>query len=510
MARIAIVSIMLEVNSFSPVTTEEDFRKSCYMVGDEILEEAAKEAPILAREIKPFIKTMNETGDWTPVPTICTYYEPWGPIEEGFFKRYLADVRKMLEDAAEKNGPLDGVYICNHGAMAATHGEDPDGELYEMVRDVVGPEIPVVVTVDLHANISERMMAMADMIISYKTNPHVDQPERAVEAAHILRRMLAGERFAKSWLRLPITPPSVRLLTAPKGTYADAIRAAIKAEEGNDGLASVSVVGSFSFADLSKCGITVMAYGEQALADEIVDRLAQNIWAGREDFLVRLTSVEDAVAEAVAAGTSGGKKKVCLADVADNPGGGGCGNTTGLLLPLIESGAENICYGLFSDPDVAAEAHEKGVGATFEATFNRDPAYDFTETFTREVGVLALSDGFVAGRRGCRAGRTMKIGPAAALKLGGMTLLVISRRMQMYDPALIEEFGLDIASFSTIALKSRGHFRAGFDIFFDDEEIFEVDAPGLTTPVLTRFDWKALPRPCYPIDEDAVWDNATN
>jgi microcystin degradation protein MlrC len=505
MARIAIVSIMLEVNSFSPVTTEEDFRKSCYMVGDEILEEAKKDAPLLAREIKPFIKAMDETGDWTPIPTICTYYEPWGPIDEGFFKRYLADVRKMLEDA-DGEAPLDGVYICNHGAMAATHGEDPDGELYEMVRAVVGPSIPVVVTVDLHANISQLMMDAADIIISYKTNPHVDQPERAIEAAHVLRRMLKGERFAKSRIRLPITPPSVRLLTAPKGTYADALRAATKAEQDNDALTSVSVVGSFSFADLSKCGMTVMAYGEQAAADEITNRLAQEIWAAREDFLVKLTSVEDAVAEAVASGRSGGAKKVCLADVADNPGGGGCGNTTGLLLPLVEAAPENILFGLFSDPAVAAEAHEKGVGATFDATFNRTPAYDFTETFTREVEVLALTDGFVVGRRGCREGRTMKLGLSAALKLGGMTLLIISRRMQMYDPALIEQFGLDIAFFSTIALKSRGHFRAGFDIFFENDEIYEVDAPGLTTPMLTRFDWKALPLPCYPIDEDTVWD----
>ena len=507
MARIAIVSIMLEVNSFCPVTTEEDFLKSCYLVGNEILVEAKKDAPLLAREIKPFIKAMDESGGWTPIPTICTYYEPWGPIDEGFFKRYLADVRKMLEDA-DKEAPLDGVYICNHGAMAATHGEDPDGELYEMVRDVVGQDIPVVVTVDLHANISELMMEKADIIISYKTNPHVDQPERAIEAAHVLRRMLKGERFANSRIRLPITPPSVRLLTAPEGTYADALRAATKAEEDNDALVSVSVVGSFSFADLSKCGITVMAYGEQAAANEITNRLAQEIWAGREDFLVRLTSVEDAVALAVEAGESDGQKKVCLADVADNPGGGGCGNSTGLFLPLLNASPKNILCGLFSAPAVAAEAHEKGVGAKFEATFNDPAAYDFTETFTREVEVLALTDGFVKGRRGCRKGRTMKLGLSAALKIGDMILLVISRRMQMYDPALIEQFGLDISSFSTIALKSRGHFRAGFDIFFENDEIFEVDAPGLTTPILTRFDWKALPRPCYPIDKDAVWEGA--
>ena len=502
MPRIAIISIMLEVNSFSPVTKEEDFRNSCYLVGDEILEEAAKAAPILAREIKPFIQAMDKSGDWTPVPTVCTYYEPWGPIEEGFFKRYLAEVRSILENEE----PLDGIYICNHGAMAATHDEDPDGELYEMVRQVVGPDIPMVVTVDLHANISERMLDNADIIISYKTNPHVDQPERAIEAAHILRRMLTGERFSKSLLRLPITPPSVRLLTGSEGTYADAIREAREAEQENDELVSVSVLGSFSFADLSKCGLTIIAYGQEEAANVITNKLARDIWAKRDDFRVELTSIDEAIEKAVAAGRSGGAKKICLADVADNPGGGGCGNTTGILLPLMESGADNVCFGLFSDPDVAAEAHEKGVGAVFEAVFNRNPAYEFTQTFAQEVEVLHLSNGFVAGRRGCRAGRTMKLGLSAALKMGGITLLVISRRMQMYDPALIEEFDLDIASFSTVALKSRGHFRAGFDIFFDDDEIFEVDAPGLTTPVLARFDWKGLPRPCYPIDEDTTWD----
>lgn len=501
MARIAIISIMLEVNSFSPVTKEEDFRKSCYLVGDEILQEAAKEAPILAREIKPFINAMNESGDWTPVPTVCTYYEPWGPIEEGFFKRYLLEVRSILE----KEAPLDGVYICNHGAMAATHDEDPDGELYEMVRKIVGPEIPIVVTVDLHANISDRMMDSSDIIISYKTNPHVDQPERAIEAAGILRRMLGGERFSKSRLRLPITPPSVRLLTKPAGTYADAIRKACVAEEEINDLVSVSVVGSFSFADLSKCGLTVLAYGTQKAANKITKHLAKDIWENRDDFRVELTSVDKAIQKAVEAGRSNGTQKLCLADVADNPGGGGCGNTTGLLLPLIEAGAENVCFGLFSDPAVASEAHEKGVGGKFCAVFNREPAYDFTQTFSRDVEVLSLSSGFVAGRRGCRAGRTMKLGPSAALKLDGITIIVISRRMQMYDPALVEEFGLDISSFSTMALKSRGHFRAGFDIFFDDDEIFEVDTPGLTTPVLSRFNWKALPRPCYPIDENATW-----
>ncbi|ETX04255.1 MAG: hypothetical protein ETSY2_29855 [Candidatus Entotheonella gemina] len=127
-------------------------------------------------------------------------------------------MRQLLDEA----GPLDGIYVSNHGAMIATEDTDPDGELYALARETVGPHHPVVATVDLHANISVRMANSADAIVSYRTNPHVDQAERAAEAAQLMRRLLAGERFDKSFIRLPIAAPPVTLLTA-HGAYADMI-----------------------------------------------------------------------------------------------------------------------------------------------------------------------------------------------------------------------------------------------------------------------------------------------
>src|SRR3546814_577824 len=154
--------------------------------------------------------------------------------------------------------PLDGVYITNHGAMTSTGGTDPDGEMYAMVRAVVGDAVPVVATVDLHANISDRMVESVEAIVAYRTNPHVDQRECAAEAAALLRRMLGGERLSKTFIRTPIVAPSVRLLTAA-GPYADLV-AEGRAATGAD-VPLVSVVGGFAWSDTPETGIAILPYG---------------------------------------------------------------------------------------------------------------------------------------------------------------------------------------------------------------------------------------------------------
>ena len=216
--RIAILGIHLEANRFAPVTTGADFRGSCYLEGQSMLDEAAKAAPAMPAEIPGFIAAMDAAGPWTAVPILVTSVEPGGPADDGFIQQTLARMRQMLEAAL----PLDGVYVTNHGAMTSTAGTDPDGELYAMVRALVGPDVPVVATIDLHANISDRMAESVDAIVAYRTNPHVDQRACAAEAATLLRRFMTGERFTCTFVRMPIVAPSVRLLTAA-GPYADLV-----------------------------------------------------------------------------------------------------------------------------------------------------------------------------------------------------------------------------------------------------------------------------------------------
>ncbi len=497
--RIALLGFMLEANEFAPVTTGDDFRASCYLVGDEILAEAAKPAPAMPAEIPGFMREMDGLGPWEPVPIVVTNVEPGGPADAAFVAETLAKMRDMLTEA----GPLDAVYLCNHGAMTATDSTDPDGAYYAMARQVVGRDTPVVATVDLHANISDRMVDSSDAIISYLTNPHVDQAERAAEAARLIRWLLDGGRLAKTFIRMPIVAPSVRLLTAA-GPYADLIRRG-QAEKPAS-VRVVSVVGGFAWGDTPENGLAILIYGDdKAEAEVLAKALAEQAWAERKRFNVTLTPLDEAIAAAKTRGEDPSLPPICIADVADNPGGGGRGNTTDVLEALIAADVQCVLLGLFIDPAVAAACHKAGVGAMLDVVFNRNNADEHGRAVPAAIEVLGLSDGFIVGRRGIAAGRTSKLGPSACVRLGGITMIVASRRIQAADPAYFESFGLDIGSFQAVFLKSRGHFRAGFDEFFGDDHIIEVDALGLTNPMLSRFPFRRLPRPVYPLDQDTEW-----
>lgn len=498
--RIAILGMVLETNAFAPTSTEADFRTLCYLEGEAIMVEARKDAPAMPKEVPGFVTDMDAAGPWVPVPVIVTAAEPGGPIDHAFFCRVLADMEARLHAAL----PLDAVYIVNHGAMTSTAEHDPDGQLYRMVRDTVGPRVPVIATVDLHANISERMVDSVDVLISYRTNPHVDQGERGAEAAQALRWLMAGGVARSAFVRLPLTPASVTLLTAA-GPYADLI--AEGQRRMSPELLNVSVVGGFVFSDTPKNGIAIIvtARGDQAKARSVALDLARHGWADRQRFVKLLTPLDEAVRMAVAAGRDSSQPALIYSDAGDNPGGGGRGNTTWLLAALHQAGAQGVLVGVFIDPELAAEAHRRGEGAHFRAVFNRAGETEFSRRFEAEAKIVRLSDGRCVGRRGIYAGRSIELGPVAALDLGGVTVVVGTHRKQCADPVQFECVGLDVGRARTVVVKSRGHFRAGFDQYFRPEQVFEVDTAGLTSPVLDRIKFRHLPRPVFPLDRTATW-----
>jgi microcystin degradation protein MlrC len=177
-----------------------------------------------------------------------------------------------------------------------------------------------------------------------------------------------------------------------------------------------------------------------------------------------------------------------------------------IIEALLRAGASGVIVGVINDPSLAAEATKLGEGASFDAVFNRDNSDEFSHRFEARAKVVRLRDGECVGRRGFYAGRKMNLGPTALLDLGGIQVVVISVRTQCADPVFLEMMGLDIAKARAVVVKSRGHFRAGFDEFFKNDQVIEVDAPGLTSPILTRFDFKDLPRPVFPVDRDVRWD----
>jgi microcystin degradation protein MlrC len=299
-------------------------------------------------------------------------------------------------------------------------------------------------------------------------------------------------------------PPTVTLLTAA-GPYAEMV--ALGQHRRTPEILNVSVMGGFAYADTAKNGIAVIvtARRDAAAAHALAREVAELGWTNRDRFRARLTALEDAVAQAAAAGKDRTKPALCLADVADNPGGGGRGNTCWILKAFHDAGVEGALLGIFYDPALAAEAHALGAGAKFRARFNRDEAHPLSGRFEADAVVEALHDGHIVGRRGISAGHTLVLGPMALVRVGGIRVAVVSVRQQAKDIAMFEAFGLDVSKARCVIVKSRGHFRAAFDEIFPDDRIIEVDVPGLTTPVLQRVPYRDVPRPVFPLDTDFHW-----
>jgi microcystin degradation protein MlrC len=505
--RIALLGFSIECNRFAPPAGERDFASRTLLRGAALLADARGPAPRMLAELPGFVADMDLAGPWEPLPILLAMAEPNGPVEQAFFDGLMVEWEARLRAA----GPLDGVYCVMHGAGLTTDDDDPEGTLQAMVRRVVGAEVPVVASYDLHANISEADIATLDAFIGYRTNPHLDLRERGAESAQVLRALMAGMRTAVARVRLPIVPPTVTMLTdadAPNRPYGELIdlgQTLMREPPWAGQVVNVSVMGGFAYSDTPYNGLTtVVTATDRDTAQALALELAREGWRRRDRFHPHLTTLEDAVR--LAKGTEDASRPALIfADVADNPGGGGRGDTMFILAAFHAAGVRDAVVGMIHDPLLAAEAHRRGVGAAFIAHFNRDPSSDFTLPFRAPARVLRLHPGPVKGRRGIYAGSSMDMGPSAALGLGGMTVLVASERFQCADPAFLETFGIDIAGQRVVLVKSRGHFRGGFDEFFGHEQVVEVDAPGLTSPMLHHFQWKHLPRPVVPLDAHVSW-----
>jgi len=505
--RIALLGFSLESNGFAPVATRTDFEQTYLFAGEALAADLADPHPRANGTLIGFTSRMDETGPWEMVPIVVAQATPAGPVDQAFFDELVADIVTRLRAAL----PLDGVYIAEHGAAAATVDPDPDGTLFSRVREVVGPGVPIIATLDLHANVSQRMVDTTDVLISFLTNPHVDQRERGAEAAGAMRELLAGVRTAKALVKVPLMPPSLTLLTGEgegERPYGELIREG-QALVGPD-VMNVSICAGFFLTDSRKAGMSVVVTtrGDAKRAGGVAARLAQRAWDERKRYVPHLVSIDEATQRMLAVNRDESLPALCFADVADNPGGGGRGNTTDLLQAFIAAGARRVALAVFNDPALVREAARHGEGARFRATFNGEEAHMLSKRFEADVEVVKLSDGKLVGRRGANRARTLLLGPSARVRIGGadgIDVVAISIRQQCTDPAVLEHFGIDVGKLRGCIVKSRGHFRAGFSEFFKEAQILEVDAPGLTTQGLHHLPYRNVPRPIYPLDADTAW-----
>lgn len=418
-----------------------------------------------------------------------------GPLRDADFAQVLAGIVEAVRGA----GHLDAVAFMGHGAGRSETDLDVDATVLAAVRAAVG-EVPLVAVLDFHANLSPAMCELVDVVVGYRTNPHVDVVERCEEAADHVHRLLDTPGTVRARCRLPMVLPQIAQLTSPDEPLGEVV--ALGEELLRPPLRNVSVFGGFSLADVPDCGVSVCvtadADGAEA-ARHAATALADLAWRLRPRYRLRCASVVEAM-EVARAAAAGERAPVILADTADNPGGGAPGNTTFVLAALHAAGVRDVVMGLQCDPALVAQAWEAGLGATITAEFNRGSTRPLATPFTARAEVVALADGDFVPTRGLYRGATRRPGRCCALDLGGIRVAVSTVKVQCADDDTLRHAGLDPAGAKVVVVKSRGHFRAGFDHLFEPHQIVEVGAPGVATPDLGSVGWRHLPRPAFPLD----------
>jgi microcystin degradation protein MlrC len=343
------------------------------------------------------------------------------------------------------------------------------------------------------------MVALADALVGYDTYPHVDMYERGLEAAALMRRIVRGGlRTVRALRKPPLMPPLPKQCT----TYDTPMRALIELahqREREPGIVSVTVAAGFPYADVPEAGLGVLAIadGDQALADAVADEIAALAWAQRQEFVIRCTSVEEAL-EIAATAEDGAGGPIVLADTADNPGAGAPCDGTILLRGLLERGVQHAALGALWDPQAVEICRVAGVGAHVELLLGGKTDDLHGPPLAVAGRVRLLSDGRFTNLGPMNTGAETRLGPTAVLSLGGVDVVVTSNRVQALDAGLFVSQGIDPSRKRVLVLKSSVHYRGAFEPLAS--RVVEVDTPGLSNSDLSRYPYRHVRRPIFPLD----------
>lgn len=424
------------------------------------------------------------------IPLISAKTQPSGPVQKSAFETILGLFLERLESA----GPVDGVLLDLHGAMVTEQCDDGEAPFVEAVRAAVGPEIPIIVTLDLHANISQRMVDACDVVIGFDTYPHVDMRERGREAAELLVRIVRDEvRPTQAYRQLPLMtlPPKQCTLRDPM----QGLMQRVFAMEAEPGVLTATVAMGFPFADIHDTGVSclVTTDRDQELAEHKAEELAGWLWDLRDALQPELMPVEELIEFA-----SSHEGPIVYADGSDNPGGGAPCDGTVVLRALIEADFQGAVVGILFDPETADQAHAAGVGATIDARIGGKTDDRHGTPVETKAYVRALCDGRFVHHGAMNQGVPGEFGPMALLLIGGVEVVVASRRKQLLDTEMLRVIGVTPEQRKLIVVKSAVHFRADFEPLAT--HIFDADTPGIHRPDFANFEYHKVRRPVYPLD----------
>ena len=475
--RVLIAGFQHETNTFAPSKTGyDDFVRGgafpALARGDELL--AMRDINI---PIGGFVGAMDNVE---LVPVLWAGATPAAHVTSDAFERIAQEIVSQATN-------VDAIYLDLHGAMVCEHLDDGEGELLDRLRRKVGPRVPIIASLDLHANVTQKMLTSADALVAYRTYPHVDMAETGTRAAFLLRRMLQrGNALYRASQQIPFLIPINGMCTLVEP--ASGIYQAMAAAEDQHGLALSFAMG-FPAADFPECGPVVWGYGDSESVTQQVAALADQIIAREAEWAVPLLEPEDAVRKAIVLAANA-SRPVVIADTQDNPGGGGDSDTTGMLRALLSCGAQEAAIGLIVDPAAAEAAHAAGVGADIRIGLGGHSGVAGDAPLEESYRVEQLSDGRCQYGGPMMHGKWSGVGPSARLSLGGVQIVVSSHKDQMLDRSLYRMVGVEPEKMKILVNKSSVHFRADFQPMAEAVLVAKAPGPLLADPA--DYPWTRL------------------
>lgn len=503
--RIAIAGLMHESNTFSRTRTDRAaFRAASVTRGEELVAEWRDAHHELGGFIEGAARFHYEID-----PIVMLWATPSGPVTDDVIDETVDEIVRHLCDRVGAGRPdcIDGLLLALHGAMVGEGYRDGDGEVLRRLRAAFGPDFPIVVTLDFHANVSQAMVDYSTAIVAYQTNPHVDQRARGVVAASIMARTVRSEiRPAQA-----LAKPDTLIVIACQNTSLDPLKPLMLAAhelEREPGVLAASLLAGFPYADVHEIGpsVIVVTDGDRDRAAREADRLANVVWASRERLVRSLADPKSAVAEAMRSA----KPPVVLVDFGDNVGGGSPADGTVLLAELLDQRVEGGLVAL-CDPEAVRLATAAGVGSTIELSVGGKTDAIHGSPVRVRGRVRSLHDGRWTedqarhgGRRHNDQGATVVLdgvihqSQAASGSSATLTLVLNSKRTPPFSLGQITSLGIDPAAQRMIVVKAAIAYRAAYGPIAGS--IIEVDTPGLTANDPRHFDYRSARRPLYPLD----------
>lgn len=490
--KFVIAQMQHETNTFSPVPTPwEEFGPKGPYLGRDAFDAMKGKGMAMAA----FLDLAAKAGAEVVTP-VAAWANPSGPVDGNAYDR----ICEAICNAVAKG--CDAVFLDLHGAMVvADRTDDGEGTLLEKLR-AIAPRTPIAVSLDLHANVTERMVRNCDVITGYKTYPHVDQYESGQLAGSILLRMMKGEvKPVMAWGNAPILAQTLRQNTA-EGAMKDFVDAARAAER--DGLLAATAFGGFQMADIHDAGISVVTVADagKAAAVSACNAILDVAWAQKEDFIYRGQPLEQSIAQAKRMGEQSGGP-VLLLDHADNCASGSTQDTMYVLREALRQGLTGIAVAPIRDPEAVAKMIEAGRGA--RVTLPLGGKMDMPsirrkgEPLVLSGVVRAITDGEYTITGPQFTGMRCFMGRTVVLDTGTALVVVSERNQEPWDRGVFESVGIDPARQRYLLLKSRMYFRPVF-LPIAKGMVF-CDAPGVSSSDWTEFEYRKLRRPIYPLDQ---------